>query len=176
MLVQVSTITTDIMPEPDASGTYDLLASSHGNAYTFTLTKSSTAGSSSCEAVVTVVASEPFATCKPAVTLPAGSDCAAHISSANLQALVQAPGFSPAVGFGGTVSLDITPASDGTQRHCLPCPLEHQSKPANNCSCQALQQGFSNCCGMLPACGLLPRLKRKGETLVLSGVSALRKS
>ena len=114
-----SNITTDVKPEPDASGAYDLLASSHGNSYTFTLTKSSANGSSSCEAVVTVVAKQPSASCRPTATLPAGSDCAAHISSAALQTLVLAPGFTPDVGFGGTVSLDVTPAPDGLWRRCL---------------------------------------------------------
>ena len=116
--MQVSTITADVLPEPDAGGTYDLIASSHGNSYTFTLTKSSFAGSSSCEAVVTVVGTQPSTLCAPAVALPAGSDCAAHISIAALQGLVLAPGFTPAVGFGGTVSLDVTPAPDGTWRRC----------------------------------------------------------
>ncbi|KAK9844057.1 hypothetical protein WJX81_003112 [Elliptochloris bilobata] len=133
----VTPVTTDLMPEPDLDGNYTL-----------------------CEALVMVVASQPATTCKAAVSLDASPDCSAHIKLADLLAAV---GSGTNVGFGGSVTLDVT--ADASGMVTLPTGTYPVQLKASNCV------GTSATCSSLVTVRATPPKALCKPTLLLAATS-----
>lgn len=121
------TLTISPSPSPPASTTYSLTPAT----YTFTLTVSNGAGSSTCNAFVTVQTQKPQAVCAPAFTLPATAGCSAHPDTATLLAAIDA-GSTP--GSGGALTLGLSPPAPAGGTYTLPVGTFPISLIASNCA------------------------------------------
>ena len=180
-----------LSPLPPAGSTTYILAGGFPAAeYTFELTATNGAGSSTCGALVFVTETKPTAACAPTLTLQAGTDCQAHPTTAVLLADINAggtpgsgspipPSLSPAAPPGGvynlptgTFPISLTVSSCVGSDTCSALVTVQEQKPTATCAPPITLAATSGCAAHPTAANLLAAINA-GSTPGSGGVPTL---